>query len=303
MNTNAIEIKNLFKSYGDKIALNDLNMTVPSGAIYGLIGENGSGKSTTEKIICGLIKKTSGDVKILGKDYTDIEARSNIGVLIENPGCFPNLSVWTNLMLQATNLSIENKEDKVREILTLLRLEGAAGNKYKNCSLGMKQRVGIGLALLGNPKILILDEPINGLDADGVRIVREILTDITKKFECSVLISSHLLNELEKIATHYGIIRNGKMILEMTSEELNKICPVFIAVKTDDNKATLDILSKKYDKVLEDENKEYVRIYDNTSSEDIVKYLYENKIIISEILVDKIGLEEFYIKLMNKEVK
>ncbi|MGM9971231.1 MAG: ABC transporter ATP-binding protein [Anaeroplasmataceae bacterium] len=300
---NAIEIKDLVKSYGEKQALNGLNMTVPCGAIYGLIGENGSGKSTTEKIICGLIKKTSGDVKILGKDYNDIDSRASIGVLIEKPGCFPNLSVWTNLMLQATNLSVENKEEKVREILTLLRLEGAAGNKYKNCSLGMKQRVGIALALLGNPKILILDEPINGLDADGVRIVREILVDITHKYNCTVLISSHLLNELEKIATHYGIIRNGKMILEMTSDELDSTCPVFIAIKTSDNKATLNILSKKYNKVIEDENKEYIRIYDNIKPEEVVSYLYENNIVISEITKDKIGLEEYYINLMNEEVK
>ena len=300
---NAIEIRDLCKNFGEKKALDGLNMTVPTGSIYGFIGENGSGKSTTEKIICGLIHPTSGEVKLYGKDYTDSDVRANVGVLIESPGCFPSLSVWNNLMLQATNLSIKNKEDEIRKVLTLVRMEGAAGNKYKNCSLGMKQRIGIAMALLGNPKLLVLDEPINGLDADGMRIMREILTDITKE-GTTVLISSHILGELEKIATHYGIIRGGKMIVEMTAEELEKSCPTFVAIQTKDNFKAKEILNKKYSKVLEDEQKEYLRIYDAESPEEVVKYLYDNNIIVNELKTDKIGLEEYYINLMKtKEVK
>ncbi|MBO5344306.1 MAG: ATP-binding cassette domain-containing protein, partial [Clostridia bacterium] len=146
---NAIEIRNLTKNFGEKQALAGLNMTVPVGSIYGFIGENGSGKSTTEKIICGLIHKTSGEVKIYDRDHTDPDVRASVGVLIEAPGCFPSLTVWNNLMIQATNLSIPNKEDAVRKVLTLVRMEGSAGNKFKNCSLGMKQRIGIAMALLG----------------------------------------------------------------------------------------------------------------------------------------------------------
>ena len=198
---NAIEIKNLTKTFGEKQALAGLNMTVPAGSIYGFIGENGSGKSTTEKIICGLIHKTSGEVLLYGKPHTDEDVRASVGVLIESPGCFPGLTVWNNLMIQATNLGIENKADAVRKVLTMVRMEGSAGNKFKNCSLGMKQRIGIAMALLGNPKLLVLDEPINGLDADGMRIMREILIDIAKT-GATVLISSHILGELEKIATH-----------------------------------------------------------------------------------------------------
>ena len=216
---NAIEIRNLCKNFGEKQALAGLNMTVPIGSIYGFIGENGSGKSTTEKIICGLIHPTSGSVKLYDRDYTDSDVRANMGVLIEAPGCFPNLTVWNNLMIQATNLSIKDKEEAVRKVLIMVRMEGSAGNKYKNCSLGMKQRIGIAMALLGNPKLLVLDEPINGLDADGMRIMREILTDLSKN-GVTVLISSHILGELEKIATHYGIIRGGKMLVEMTAKEL-----------------------------------------------------------------------------------
>ena len=298
---NAIEIKNLTKVFGEKHALTGLNMTVPMGSIYGFIGENGSGKSTTEKIICGLIHTTSGEVRLFGKDYTDSDVRANVGVLIEAPGCFPGLTVWNNLIIQATNLGIKNKEDEVRNVLKMVRMEGAASNKYKNCSLGMKQRIGIAMALLGKPKLLVLDEPINGLDADGMRIMREILTDVTKNNHCTVLVSSHILSELEKIATHYGIIRQGKMIIEMTAEELEKSCPTFVALKTKDMTKTKELLLKKYTKVLEDEQKEYLRVYDAKSPEEIVLYLHKNNVIVNELKTDKIGLEEFYINLMNKK--
>ena len=297
---NAIEIRNLTKKFGDKIAVNELNMTVPIGAIYGFIGENGSGKSTTEKLICGLLVPSDGQIKLFDKDYTDINVRANVGCLIESPGCFSNYSVWNNLMLQAYNLSIPNAKEEVRKVLKMVRMEGAASNKYKNCSLGMKQRIGIAMALLGNPKLLILDEPINGLDADGMRIMREILTNITKNYNCTVVVSSHILGELEKIATHYGIIRNGKMIREMTSEELEKNCPTFVAFKTKDMSKAKALLKNKYIRIEEDEFG-YIRVYDAKTPEEIVTYLYDNHILINEIKTDKIGLEEYYINLMNSK--
>ena len=301
---NAIEIRNLTKNFGEKQALVGLDMTVPTGSIYGFIGENGSGKSTTEKIICGLLNPTSGQVKIYGEDYKNEDVRASIGVLIEAPGCYPNYSVWNNLMLQAANLSIKNPQEEVRRVLKLVRMEGAASNKFKNCSLGMKQRIGIAMALMGKPKLLVLDEPINGLDADGMRIMREILTDIVKDKECTVLVSSHILGELEKIATHYGIIRGGKIIVEMTAEELENNCPTFVALQTKDIDKTLEILKKKYDRVETDEEKTTIRVYGAKLTEEVVLYLYKNKIIVNEIRTDKIGLEEYYINLMKKkEVK
>jgi ABC-2 type transport system ATP-binding protein len=298
---NAIEIRNLTKSFRGMYALNGLNMTVPVGAIYGFIGENGSGKSTTEKIVCGLLQPSSGEVKLFGRNYKDEDVRACVGVLIESPGCYPNYSVWNNLMLQATNLSIKNKEDEVRKVLKLVRMEGAASNKYKNCSLGMKQRIGIAMALLGSPKLLVLDEPINGLDADGMRIMREVLVDITKDGERSILVSSHILSELEKVATHYGIVRGGKMIKEMTAEELDKSCPRFVALQAKDMNETKLILLRKYKRVEEDEECENLRVYDTESPEEVVKYLYENGVIITGVKTDKIGLEEFYINLMNEK--
>ena len=294
---NAIEIRNLVKNFGPKQAVNGLNMTVPEGAIYGFIGENGSGKSTTEKIICGLIHESGGSIKLYGKPHTDADVRANMGVLIEAPGCFPGLSIWNNMMIQAANLRIENAEQEVIRILKTVRMEGAASNKYKNCSLGMKQRIGIAMALLGNPKLLILDEPINGLDADGMRIMREVLTDITKSGS-TVLISSHVLGELEKIATHYGIIKGGRMIAEMTAAELEAGCRTYVALQAKDMSRAKLLLGAKYSR-LEEDGAGYLRVYDLTSPEEIVKYLYENGICITEIGTDKIGLEEYYIDLMK----
>lgn len=296
---NAIEIKGLTKNFGQKQALKGLDMTVPVGAIYGFIGENGSGKSTTEKIICGLLHQTDGSVKIFGRGQTDADVRAKMGVLIETPGCFPNYSVWNNMMLQAANLGMKNAEQEVVKVLKLVRMEGAASNKYKNCSLGMKQRIGIAMALLGNPALLVLDEPINGLDADGMRIMREVLCDLAENHGVTIIISSHILGELEKIATHYGIVRGGKMIAEMTAEELDASCRTYIALQTKEMARTKVLLECKYSRVEEDEAGN-IRVYDMTTPEEIVNYLYKEGIVVSELSTDKIGLEEYYIDLMKE---
>lgn len=296
---NAIEIRGLTKNYGKKQALQSLDMTVPTGAIYGLIGENGSGKSTTEKLICGLIHPDSGSIKLYDRPHTDADVRAKMGVLIEAPGCFPNYSVWNNMLLQAANLGLKDPEVEVRKVLKLVRMEGAASNKFKNCSLGMKQRIGIAFALLGEPSLLVLDEPINGLDVDGMRIMREILVDITKTGRCTVVISSHVLGELEKVATHYGIVRGGKMIREMTAEELEADCRTYTAMQVKEMSRAKALLSCKYSRVEEDESG-YLRVYDAVSPEEIVTYLYENEILVSELHTAKIGLEEYYIDLMKE---
>lgn len=296
---NAIEIRNLSKSFRGLYALDGLNMTVPVGAIYGFIGENGSSKSTTEKLICGLLVPNGGTIKLFGKDYTDPDVRAKIGVLIEAPGCYPNYSVWNNMMLQAANLGIKNAEQEVRKALRVVRMDGAASNKFKNCSLGMKQRIGIAMALLGQPALLVLDEPINGLDVDGMRIMREVLTGITREYQCTVVISSHVLGELEKIATHYGIVKGGKMIKEMTAAELDADCRTYVALQTREMSRAKAVLACKYSRVEEDEAG-CIRVYDQVEPEAVVTYLYENGILISEIKTAKIGLEEYYIDLMKE---
>ncbi len=297
---NAIEIRNLSKNFREKQAVCGLNMTVPKGAIYGFIGENGSGKSTTEKMICGLQVPSGGSIKLYGKDHTDTDIRAKVGVLIEAPGCFPGMSVWNNMKLQAANLGMKNCDAEIVRVLKLVRMEGAAGNKYKNCSLGMKQRVGIAMALLGNPELLVLDEPINGLDADGMRIMREVLIDLAENHGVTVLVSSHILGELEKIATHYGIIRGGKMIVEMTAEELEANCRTYIALRCGDMSRAKYILGSKFSRVEEDEAG-YIRVYDEVTNEDVVMHLYENGITVTEIKNAKISLEEYYIDLMGSK--
>ena len=224
---NAIEIRNLSKSFRGMYAVDHLNMTVPIGAIYGFIGGNGSGKSTTEKLICGHLVADEGEIKLFGRNYNDAGVRVRVGALIENAGCFPNSSVWDNLMMQTINLGLKHREDEINRVLKIVRMEENAHIKFKSCSLGMKQRIGIAMALLGDPALLILDEPINGLDTDGMKMMREILVDITQNCGCTVLISSHILGELEKIATHYGIIRQGKMICEISAKEMESRARLF----------------------------------------------------------------------------
>ena len=299
---NAIEIRGLKKSFRGMYALNGLDMTVPVGSIYGFIGENGSGKSTTFKLLCGHLVKDSGSIKLFGKDYTDAGTRARVGALIENAGCFPGSSIYMNLKMQCLNLGIQNADEEINRVLKIVRMQEHKDLKFKKCSLGMKQRVGIALSLLGNPAILILDEPINGLDTDGMRIMREILIDITKNYNCTVLIASHILGELEKIATHYGIIRQGKMVQELTSKEMEARTRVFASFKVAEKDKTITLLKEKYFNVREEQD--YVRVYDVEDVDSIVKYLVDNDIIPSEIKKNKVGLEEYYIELMsNKEGK
>ncbi len=296
---NAIEIRNLSKSFRGMYAVDHLSMTVPQGAIYGFIGENGSGKSTTEKLICGHLVPDGGEIKLFGRDYTDPGVRARVGALIENAGCFPASSIYQNLMMQCINLGIEDADEEIRRVLRIVRMDDNANIKFKSCSLGMKQRIGIAMALLGDPALLILDEPINGLDTDGMRIMREILVDITKNYGCTVLISSHLLGELEKIATHYGIIRQGKMIMEMSAEEMDSRAQVFTSLKTADMSSAYAVLAKKYADVRREDG--CIRIYDVDDVEEIVSYLMKNGHTPCEIKKNKIGLEEYYVELMSRQ--
>ena len=296
---NAIEIRNLSKSFRGMYAVDHLNMTVPKGAIYGFIGENGSGKSTTEKLICGHLVPDGGEIKLFGRDYTDPGVRVRVGALIENAGCFPGSSVYQNLKMQCINLGIENADEEIRRVLAIVRMEDNATIKFKSCSLGMKQRIGIAMALLGDPALLILDEPINGLDTDGMRIMREILVDITKNYGCTVVISSHLLGELEKIATHYGIIRQGKMIMELSAEEMDSREQVFVSLKTADTEGAKQLLRKTFSHVREEEG--YLRVYDVEDTAKIVDCLMKGGHPVSELRKNKIGLEEYYVELMSRK--
>jgi len=296
---NAIEIRNLSKSFRGMYAVDHLDMTVPVGSIYGFIGENGSGKSTTMKLICGHLVSDEGEIKLFDREYTDPGVRARVGALIENAGCFPNSSVYQNLRMQTINLGLENPDEEIRRVLEIVRMEDNANLKFKKCSLGMKQRIGIAMALLGDPALLILDEPINGLDTDGMRIMREILVDITKKYGCTVLISSHILGELEKIATHYGIIRQGRMVMELSARDMDSRAQVFVTMKTRDTEGAVKVLSEQYADVRAEDG--VICVFDVEDTAAIVDLLMKNGHVVSEIKKNKIGLEEYYIELMSKK--
>ena len=293
----ALETAGLSKAFRNIYAVQNLNMKVPEGSIYGFIGENGSGKSTTEKLVCGLLVPGGGEIRLYGRHYTDAGVRARMGVLIENPGCFPGSTVYQNLMMQALNLNIKNPKAEIERVLRLVSMAGSAGRKFKECSLGMKQRLGVAQSLLGRPRMLVLDEPINGLDADGMRIVRETLIDLNRSEGVTILISSHILGELSKIATHYGIIRNGTLIKEMQADALNEECRDFVFLKTGNDTQAVTILSRKYREI---ERKDGgIRIYDETESAHAGGLMYANGIPVHEIAFNKIGLEEYYLKIMS----
>ena len=297
----AIETAGLSKSFHNIHAVQDLNLKVPEGSIYGFIGVNGSGKSTTEKLICGLLVPSGGDIRLYGRHHADAGVRARMGVLIENPGCFPNSTVHQNLMMQALNLGIKNPNAEVLRVLQLVSMAGSAGRKFRQCSLGMKQRLGVAQSLLGRPRMLILDEPINGLDADGMRIVRETLVELNREEGVTILISSHILGELSKIATHYGIIRNGTLIKEMQADEMSDECRDFVFVKTNNDMQAITILSQKYDEIEQKDGG--IRIYDESDSANVGGMLFANGIPVSEIAFRKIGLEEYYLRIMSKSPK
>ena len=296
---NAIEIRGLTKSFRGLHALDGLNMTVPVGSIYGFIGENGSGKSTTMKLLCGHLVADGGAIKLFGRQHTDPGVRARVGALIENAGCFPGSSVYQNLMMQCINLGIENPDHEIRRVLEIVRMDDNAQLKFKKCSLGMKQRIGIAMALLGSPALLILDEPINGLDADGMRLMRQILTDITQNYSCTVLISSHLLGELEKIATHYGIIRQGKMVTELSAREMDNRAQVFVSLQTRDMAGAFAVLKGAFADVRQEAG--CIRVYDVESPERIVDVLMRHGHSVSYIHKNRIGLEEYYVELMSQK--
>ncbi len=215
-----IQTADLSKRYGDQWAVEHLNLQVEQGDIYGFIGRNGAGKSTTLKLLCGLARPTQGEAFIFERPVYDPVARRRIGALIEQPGLYPDLSGRENLRLYALLLGLDSPERQVDEILATVGLLATEKKPVKQYSMGMKQRLGVGLALLGGPDLLLLDEPINGLDPEGIREMRELLLRLNRERGLTILVSSHILGELSKIATRYGIIQKGKMAEQITADRL-----------------------------------------------------------------------------------
>lgn len=230
----AIDTNLLTKKFGQHTVVNQINLHVKKGEIYGFIGRNGAGKTTCMKILCGLSAPTAGEISLFGKQGTEAkEMYERIGNLIENPGLYPNMSADENLKCKCIALGIY-KKGYIEEILAQVGLQEAGKKKVKKFSLGMKQRLGIGMALLGEPDLLILDEPINGLDPQGIVEVRETLKNLNQKKGMTIMISSHILEELHKVADTFGIIHNGELIQELSREELEEKCNNYIEITAGD---------------------------------------------------------------------
>lgn len=246
MNETILKTNGLTKTYKKTKALENINMTIKKGQIYGLIGENGAGKTTIFRLLTGLAKETSGSIELFGEsEESKIElARRRIGCLIEEPALYKDKTAYENMEINRIHKGIPGKEC-IERVLKTVGLIDIKNKKVKNFSLGMKQRLGIAIALLGDPEFLILDEPINGLDPMGIVEIRELLKKLNVEKGVTILISSHILGELYHLANCYGIIHRGKLLEQITSEELNDRCRKLLHIKVDDAAKASVILNKK----------------------------------------------------------
>lgn len=246
MSEHILRTHHLSKQYKNQFALNKVNLSIKKGSIYGFIGQNGAGKSTLIKLVTGLAFSTAGSIELFGEsgERSLIQARKRIGTIIEGPALYPQMTARENLEAHRLLKGIPGN-DCIEKMLRLVGLQDTGKKKAKNFSLGMKQRLGIGIALLGDPEFLILDEPINGLDPMGVVEIRELLLRLNREFGITILISSHILSELHLLATHYGIIHKGELLEELTASELHNKCQQFLHIKVDNpNKAATVIENK-----------------------------------------------------------
>lgn len=300
MNTKyAVKTKNLSKLYHNKAVVDHINMEVKSGEIYGFIGRNGAGKSTTLKMFCGLTHPTEGEISLFDMPVTDELARRRVGILIENAGLYPTLTARENMILKAKYLGLTDLKS-VDNTLELLGIANTGKKKIKQFSMGMKQRLGIAMALLGNPDLLILDEPINGLDPEGIREIRECLTILNEESGKTIIISSHILGELSKISTYYGIIKEGVLIQQLSKEKLQEKCKDYLLVEVDDTSRTAAILSETFSQVsYEVYDKNQIHIYDFKDSGMLTAMLVQNGISVNACSLHQMDLEQYFLDLMD----
>lgn len=241
---NLIETKGLCKSYGGTLRVKDLHMAVPEGSIYGFLGPNGAGKSTTLKMILGLAHPTGGEIDVFGKRMNEknrLDILQHIGSLIESPSYYGHLTGEENLKILQTLRNVP--EDNIREALDIVRLTSQKDKKVAHYSLGMKQRLGLAAALLAHPRLLILDEPTNGLDPAGIQEMRELICDLPRRFGMTVVVSSHLLSEIDQMATHVGVIADGALVYQNTIERLHEKSEHRLAMRTLNNAMAQAILT------------------------------------------------------------
>ena len=290
-----IETENLCKQYKETMAVSGVNMHVQKGDIYGFIGRNGAGKSTTLKMLNGLIYPSAGKIRLFGEERNQYSGR-RIGALIENAGLYPHLSAYANMNLKATAMGL-HQPDEIIALLSLVKLDFKSRKPVKKFSLGMKQRLGIAMALLGQPDLLILDEPINGLDPEGIREIREIITTLNEQRGMTIIISSHILGELSKVATRYGIIRAGELVEEISADDLDRKCRSYLSLVVDDPKRALGILESQV--VIQDYqviDSHEIWIYDELDSAQVNAWLVSRQVQVSQLYYQKQDLESYFLE-------
>ncbi len=295
-----LETDNLRKQYGYFKALNGLSMHVPKGSIYGFVGKNGAGKTTLIRLICGLQTPMGGNFKLYNVSYKDnniSDVRKKMGAVVETPSIFHDLTAWENLKMQYDILGIKDYTS-INELLNLVGLGNTGKKLAKNFSLGMRQRLGIAIALCGNPEFLVLDEPINGLDPEGIVEIRKLIKKLNKEMKITILISSHILDELSRVATHYGFIADGKIVKEMSAEEFEEDCKKSINIVTDKNmEQVLKESNYKY-KLISEKN---ANVYGEIAITPLVLKLYEKGISVEKITENEENLEHYFFSLLGGE--
>ena len=290
----------LCKNYGHFKALNQCSMHVPRGAIYGFVGKNGAGKTTLIRLICGLQRPTSGSYRLYGSENTDkkiLEAQRRIGAVVETPSIYLDMTAEENMKEQYYVLGLPSFEG-IPQILKLMGLEDAGKKKAKDFSLGMRQRLGIAIALAGKPDLLVLDEPTNGLDPQGIVEMRELILKLNREKQITVLISSHILDELSRLATHYGFIDKGTIVKEITAEELENTCRKGVKLQVTDTAVLAHILDKRsleYE-ILSDTQ---ANVYGELVVSDVALELAEQNCRMFSVQEYEESLESYYLNLVG----
>lgn len=298
---NIIETHDLCKQYGSALRVAHLDLDVPEGSVYGFLGPNGAGKSTTLKMILGLVHPTRGSIRVLGKSMDNANRLSvlrQVGSLIESPSYYGHLTGEENLRIVQTLRGVP--ERNIQEVLQIVRLDGQRGKKVAHYSLGMKQRLGLAAALLGYPKLLILDEPTNGLDPAGIQEMRELICSLPERFGMTVVVSSHLLSEIDQMADHVAIIRAGELVFQDTLEALHGRSRHHLALRTTNNAVAHSLLTEKSVPCQEEEGYLILPILSDEIAAQLTRFLSDNRLGVVRLEERQKSLEDIFLELTGK---
>ena len=298
---NIIETHDLCKQYGNALRVAHLDLDVPEGSVYGFLGPNGAGKSTTLKMILGLVRPTAGSIRVLGKSMDSknrLAVLRQVGSLIESPSYYGHLTGEENLRIVQTLRGVPEKN--IREVLQIVRLDGQRGKKVAHYSLGMKQRLGLAAALLGYPKLLILDEPTNGLDPAGIQEMRELICELPERFGMTVVVSSHLLSEIDQMADHVAIIRDGELVFQDTLEALHGRSRHHLALRTTNNAVARAILQEKSVPCQEEEGYLILPVLSDELAGQFTRLLGARNLGVIRLEERQKSLEDIFLELTGK---